>query len=213
MSKPVKRPANSTFSASTSSTYSIQGSKSVLSLGAENAPAVTKEGLVTAYGVEDVSVGHDFRPASKPLLKSPGKISANDVADYFLSKNDETAGELISNLKLQKLLYYAQGFHLAITGRPLFSEPIEAWTHGPVVPTVYHRFKSYGYNSLPVAGQSPVFDAKTTDLLDEIYEVYGQFSAWKLRNMTHEEPPWKNAAVPSVIPHSALRSYFKTLLA
>ncbi len=145
-------------------------------------------------------------------IKKAGEISANDVADYFLIKNDDTAGELISNLKLQKLLYYAQGFHLAITRKPLFPEQIEAWTHGPVVPVVYHRFKSYGYNSLPAAGSAPSFDREINSILDEVYQIYGQFSAWKLRDMTHEESPWKNATVPSIISHAALRSFFKTLL-
>ena len=65
-------------------------------------------------------------------------ISCQDVANYFLSLCDEDAGDLISNLKLQKLVYYAQGFHLAISGEPLFDEKIMAWEHGPVIPQLYH---------------------------------------------------------------------------
>lgn len=61
-------------------------------------------------------------------------LNCFDVAKYFLAQQDETAGDLISNLKLQKLIYYAQGFHLAISDRPLFPEPIKAWIHGPAVP-------------------------------------------------------------------------------
>lgn len=78
-------------------------------------------------------------------------MRAIDVARYFLALADEEAGDLVSNLKLQKLLYYAQGFHLAMTGRPLFDEPIQAWMHGPVVPAVYHAFKVYGSGPIPVA--------------------------------------------------------------
>jgi uncharacterized phage-associated protein len=61
-------------------------------------------------------------------------LSCHDVAKYFLSLTDEDAGDLISNLKLQKLVYYAQGFHLALYDELLFEETIEAWTHGPVIP-------------------------------------------------------------------------------
>lgn len=140
-------------------------------------------------------------------------IGALDVANYFLSLCDENAGDLISNLKLQKLLYYAQGFRLALSNGPLFDDPIEAWTHGPVVPTVYHAFKKHGSNALPAPENLDlsVFDDGTKSHLDEVYKVYGQFSAWKLANMTHEEPPWKDmAATKGVISHDALKRYFKT---
>ena len=59
--------------------------------------------------------------------------NCHDVAAYILAKQDDDSGDLISNLKLQKLAYYAQGFCLAMHGRPLFPEAIKAWKHGPVV--------------------------------------------------------------------------------
>jgi uncharacterized phage-associated protein len=140
-----------------------------------------------------------------------------EVANYFLSLADEEAGDLVSNLKLQKLVYYAQGFHLALFDRPLFDDPIEAWTHGPVVPTLYHRFKDYGFGHIPrpVEFDPATIDGRTRELLDEVHNVYGQYSAWKLRNMTHEEAPWLEAyrMLPgSVIPHDSMSRYFKTLL-
>jgi uncharacterized phage-associated protein len=140
-------------------------------------------------------------------------LSAFDVAYYILAQADDEAGDLISNLKLQKLLYYSQGFFLAVYDEPLFKEPIEAWTHGPVVPSVYREFKKYGSCAIepPKDMDFGIFDDRTAALLDEVYAVYGQFSAWKLRNMTHEEPPWKNYR-NSVIPHSALKEYFTTQL-
>ena len=64
-------------------------------------------------------------------------ITARTAALYLLSKQDSEEPD-ISNLKLLKLLYYAQGTFLALYGRPLFNESIEAWLHGPVVPDVYH---------------------------------------------------------------------------
>jgi len=143
--------------------------------------------------------------------------SALEIAKYFLSLGDEEAGDTISNLKLQKLLYYAQGFHLAIFGSPLFEDEIEAWTHGPVVPSVYHEFKTYGGNTIPAQAGLDLADIsdETRALLDEVYNVYGQFSAWKLRNMTHEEEPWKHAydSMPAgTISKDSMKEYFSTLV-
>lgn len=136
-----------------------------------------------------------------------------DIANYFLSKADESAGDVISNLKLQKLLYYAQGFHLALYDKPLFEDPIKAWKHGPVVPAVYHHFKPHGEFGLPRPTNVKTFSKEVRSLLDEVYKVYGQFSAWKLRNLTHVERPWKNTAQSATISHAALKDYFKTQLA
>ncbi|MCY0864080.1 MAG: DUF4065 domain-containing protein [Sulfobacillus sp.] len=138
--------------------------------------------------------------------------AAETVAEYFLSLVDPEAGDAITNLKLQKLLYYAQGLHLALFGRPLFSDRMEAWMHGPVVPTVYHRYKTFGVNPLPVSEDfDPAqLDAETQAFLNEVYEVYGQFSAWKLRNMTHTESPWLDAPEGQEISHDRLQEFFQT---
>ncbi|PZP42405.1 MAG: hypothetical protein DI601_18320 [Azospirillum brasilense] len=143
-------------------------------------------------------------------------MQANDIARYFLAKADPEIGDIISNLKLQKLCYYAQGFHLALLDRPLFQEPIEAWQHGPVVPELYHAYKHYGSQSIPAPTDLDLasYPEDVRALLDEVYSVYGQYSAWKLRNMTHEEQPWIEAhqAGGAVIEHAAMQEYFKTLL-
>ena len=149
------------------------------------------------------------------MKKEENMLSCYDVAKYFLSLADEDAGDLISNLKLQKLVYYAQGFHLAIFDKPLFLEPIEAWNHGPVIPELYHSYKQYGAGNIPPPADVnfSIYDQNTRDLLDEVYSVLGQFSAWKLRNMTHEEPPWRDASTNvNIITHDALKEYFKTQL-
>lgn len=144
-------------------------------------------------------------------------VSALDIAQYFISKDQDDEADGISNLKLQKLLYYAQGFHLALYRVPLFRENIEAWTHGPVVPFVYHRYKEFGRDPITQADPSAIdrlyaeLDPERIDFLDEIYEVFGQFSAWKLRNMTHDEQPWlENEAHAGVIPMETMEEYFST---
>ncbi|MEZ9667438.1 Panacea domain-containing protein [Vibrio breoganii] len=134
-----------------------------------------------------------------------------DVAKMFISLGDEDG---ISNLKLQKLTYYAQGFYLALYEEPLFEESIEAWAHGPVVPALYHEFKSFGKNPIELSSKFNAHVCLTKQEIahiEEIYDVFGQFSAWKLRNMTHEESPWiENEATASVMSKKLLKEYFET---
>ena len=142
-------------------------------------------------------------------------LDVRDVAKYFLAKPDDDDGREMTHLKLQKLLYYAQGFHLALEGEPLFGASIEAWAHGPVVPEVYSTYKSYGSNSIePDTDFDPLtVPGMVRELLDEVYEVYGQFSGWRLREMTHAEEPWKRHAHNSgEISQEELLRFFKTRL-
>lgn len=144
--------------------------------------------------------------------------SSIDVAKFFLAQSNEEAGDLVSNLKLQKLVYYAQGFHLAVYDEPLFSDSIEAWTHGPVVPNVYHHYKQFGSGSIPVPADFNLeaFSDDQVELLNEVQQIYGQYSAWRLREMTHEEAPWRNnyqaGAMSREIPADDMRQFFKTLV-
>lgn len=141
-------------------------------------------------------------------------LSCFDVAEYFLAKSDEEAGDVISNLNLQKLAYYAQGFSLAINNRPLFPEEIRAWQHGPACPELYRKYKQYGALGIPIpeAVDFSKFSEDDKALLDEVYDVYGQFSAWKLRNMTHEEAPWRDTPINDVIPHESMKAFFQSRL-
>lgn len=157
----------------------------------------------------------DKRKSPVILIENNQMLNCYGVAEYFLAHISEDEGDLISNLKLQKLLYYAQGFHLALYDTALFPERIEAWMHGPVVPDLYHEYKKYGGGALPLPKgvDFSIYNEQTRDLLDEVSSVFGQFSAWKLANMTHDEPPWKEAAPnKSEITHEALTAYFKTQL-
>ncbi len=141
--------------------------------------------------------------------------TAKEIAKYFLTLSDPKVGELISNLKLQKLCYYAQGFHLAIHDTRLFPEQIEAWTHGPVIRELYQAYKKHGDGVIPTpeSFDISIYDKKTQELLDEVYSVYGQYSGWKLRNMTHEEPPWIEARESGKpISIKSMKDYFKTLI-
>lgn len=141
--------------------------------------------------------------------------TALQVAKWFLAYNrnatTEEGAEYISNLKLQKLLYYAQGSFLAVTDRPLFDDMIVAWQHGPVVESVYHEYKSNGANGIPFDEDFDFsgFSEDENNLLKEVYDTFGQYSAWKLRNMTHEERPWRETEQNAVISQQLIKDYFK----
>lgn len=144
-------------------------------------------------------------------------LTARDVAEYFLTRVDAESGDSLSNLKLQKLVYYAQGYHLALFGKPLFNERIEAWEHGPVIPDLYRIYEQNKSQSIPPPDNfdPDKFDTETRELLEEVFEVYGQFSASKLRNIAHAEKPWSDAySVRPFAPieQKSMEQYFKNLL-
>jgi uncharacterized phage-associated protein len=142
---------------------------------------------------------------------------AQTVAKWFIAWA-EAEGEELSNLKLQKLLYYAQGHFLAERQRLLFSDQIQAWSHGPVVPDVYHEYKACGSSTIELSQDDPFtwddLDRETAELLSKVWNTYGGFSAGRLRNMTHVEPPWRAHFRPGergiVIPQEEIRDYFTT---
>lgn len=141
--------------------------------------------------------------------------TVSNVALYLLHLDEDKGGEGLSNLKLQKLAYYCQGFHLAIFDDVLFREPIQAWTHGPVVPELYQAYKEYGSQRIVATKECSAVAEQLTDqereLIEEVYDVFGQYSAWALRNMTHEERPWlRHEATGGNIPVTELAEYFKT---
>lgn len=143
------------------------------------------------------------------------KYPARLVADYFLATGHVHEAP-VTNLKIQKLLYYAQGFHLAICGPALFDEQVRAWAHGPVVADVYHHFKVYGRDPIRPPTEDEFswdyVDDETEEFLDDIWEEFGQFSAWRLREMTHAEPPWKEARARGRrnISRRSLKRHFQT---
>lgn len=115
------------------------------------------------------------------------------VANYFIQKANEE-NEQVDPLKLQKLIYFANGWHLALRGTPLIQEKIHAWKYGPVVESVYQAFKRYGSRPIDeVAGSTliPGDDAEAIELLDTVWELYGHYSGVQLSNLSHDpEGPW-----------------------
>ncbi len=102
---------------------------------------------------------------------------------------------LISPLRMQKLLYYCQGWSLALLGRPLFRQPLEAWVRGPVVVDVYERFKGTRDGLTPERAGEPCGELSATDaaLIEMVWREYACYTPSQLVNMTHAEPAWREA--------------------
>jgi uncharacterized phage-associated protein len=137
-------------------------------------------------------------------------LKALDVAEYFVSIVDLESQDFLTNLKVQKLLYYSQGFSLAIFRGVLFPEKIYAWQLGPVVKEVYKNYERFGASPVELSADFNLakYDSETKDLLNEVFDVYGQFSASRLVEMTHNEPPWKNTRINNEISIKHLQDYF-----
>jgi len=121
----------------------------------------------------------------------------NDIADYLLSKGHKANGEGITNIDIQKIIYLAQGWHLALRGEPLFQEPIRAWIYGPAVEEIYRRLEQYGDLPIPPseapANAGEGLSEGVRHLLDQVWAKYSRMSALQLINLTHQPGPWKTA--------------------
>ena len=126
----------------------------------------------------------------------------------------------ISNLKLQKLLYFVQAEFLVSTQdhSPCFSDTIEAWDFGPVVPAVYHHYKVYGSAIIPTSNivQSSLFEQPIAEgdkqLINAVVDKLIGYSASTLVNVTHNQAPWKDAYVRGYnnpISNQAIRAFFE----
>ena len=125
------------------------------------------------------------------------------VANFFLEKAHQE-GVPLTAMKLQKLVYIAYGWHLALTNKKLFTEEIEAWKHGPVVPSLYHEFKHFRKNPITSFATSYDYDSEqeivprvqesegeTNMVLSKVWNIYKRFSGWSLREKTHvKDGPW-----------------------
>jgi uncharacterized phage-associated protein len=146
-------------------------------------------------------------------------VTANSVADFFI-RFAHKCGDCITNKKLQKLVYYAQAWHLALYDKPLFRDRFEAWIFGPVQPRLYQRFKKYGSDPINEQPSKPDISSPAEKHLKDVIEAYWKFTAWELERMVHQEDPWKkarNALAPDkpsskVISQEDMKKYYKQRL-
>ncbi|WP_423710358.1 Panacea domain-containing protein [Latilactobacillus curvatus] len=123
------------------------------------------------------------------------EYTTSQIANWFLAK------ESISPKKLQKLMYYAYAWTLTLTNdspdelnNRLFNDKFQAWVHGPVLNDIYHQYAQYGYHNIDSKDiEKPNLVSDIEDILEQVWDVYGKYSADELESLTHQESPWKTA--------------------
>ncbi len=152
------------------------------------------------------------------MKKATDLISPNQTSDFLLCESRER-GDVLTNLKLQKLLYYAQAWHLVHKDKCLFAEDFQAWIHGPVLPSQYQRFKVYEWRPILEEIVSPQLSIDLKCYLKEIVDVFGCETATTLELMTHHERPWKEARQglapdqqsTAIIPKELMKEFYRSL--
>jgi uncharacterized phage-associated protein len=145
---------------------------------------------------------------------------------YAFVKKGINEGKFVTQMKLQKLVYFAHGHHLIKYGTPLIDENFQAWLYGPVIPEIYDDFKLYG--SRPITDTASwlpsepdktpyLFDEESTDSINYTWEVLKDISAMSLSNWTHQpNSPWSKVYDPEIrstpISNEDIKLYFEGLL-
>lgn len=151
-----------------------------------------------------------------------------DVCRHVINfSNDKDYG--ISNLKLQKVLYFIQAYFLISANKKCFNERIEAWDFGPVVPEAYREYKQFGSGDIPTVSfvvdfdEENIWDSKVQQykddvikiedksLIDAVVDKFSDYSATDLVSITHRQAPWKEAYQQgrnNEITTNAIKEYF-----
>ncbi len=147
-------------------------------------------------------------------------VNIFSVANFFLNIVDRDAGSTITPLKLQKILYYAQGYYLAMYEKELFSEDFQAWAHGPANPDIYDKYKDYGCSAIaePSENEIPEFEKDIVEFLFNIWQTFGIYDGKYLEELTHKEAPWIDARkgyqpgdiCTNIISKESMKEFFKT---
>lgn len=142
--------------------------------------------------------------------------NATDLAKYVVHKCN-TDNKPITNLQLQKFLYYIQGYFMKRDQVPAFSEEIRNWPYGPVVPDVYFYYNIFGadsiedprnYSDIQAAVELIQSNRKNKKLIDQIIDSCQSFTVGRLVNKTHQEDPWKNTKTSETIHPNDIEEYF-----
>lgn len=138
--------------------------------------------------------------------------SAYSIAKYIINWCNEHSIR-ITNLKLQKLLYFLQGEIVKQTGNRLIREDFYAWQLGPVIPEVYNAFSMYSSSTLPKQESSITIDPQLENHIDAALSKYAKKSAWDLVDLSHSQDPWKyNHQIfgdKAIIPFESIEAFFK----
>lgn len=144
-------------------------------------------------------------------------IDAIDLAKYIICKMQEK-GQKINHLKLQKLLYYVQAWHLVYTDEPLIEDDFEAWLHGPVNRNVWNYYKRFSImlDDLPCEELKEInLTEDQQQIIDDVLDEYGTKTGYYLECLTHVEDPWKEAREKgenTIIPKESMKEYYSKMI-
>lgn len=139
------------------------------------------------------------------------------VKNYAELRQNDYA-EVLTQMKAMKLLYYIQGVSLAYLGKKIFSDDIVAWKYGPAVPRVHDKYKGKREiveeitNSDIADYKELSSDIEASEVLNAVWETYGDMSASQLMRKTHTESPWKDTEQSEIITEDKMKGYFSKIV-
>lgn len=157
-----------------------------------------------------------YNTQNKSVTEKRGVIMVNNVSAIDLSKfiihYYNNCQKDISNLKLQKILYYIQGYYLKRYNKVAFDAKIHNWPYGPVIKDVYYEYNIYGSKNIVLNDEIENLEIKLRsslkDLVLKILSKCSDISALQLANKTHSETPWANTHIGQEIPNDLIYDYF-----
>ncbi len=138
----------------------------------------------------------------------------NDIAKWFINEISPDP------LKLQKLIYLAQGFSYVFNDECLFNEDLEAWVHGPVNREIYFNYCDYAYRPIVIKYQITNLSSKSLKVLEYVRDTYGKYDSKYLEELTHNQYPWQFAREGldpderdnKIIPKEIIAEYFSSII-
>lgn len=142
-------------------------------------------------------------------------LDPGTVADHILWLRHSHRLNPTTPMHVIKLAYLAHGWSLGWDSKPLIDEPVEAWAYGPVIPSLYHRYKSFGADPIKIvlADRSELFEKGQQETVEFVVDAYREYSALQLSDLTHEkDTPWditrRNYGIGAIIPNDLIEDYY-----
>ena len=148
-------------------------------------------------------------------MEQKSEVTASDVAKYIIAELQEWE-DLVTNMRVQHLLYFTQGWYLHIYGAPLFAEDLQAWVQGAVQPEVYDEYKEYQWRPILKEVKYPKLEPHIKKHIEEVLESYCPETVYNLSFMVRTAQPWleargdlpKDAACTNVISVETMKNCF-----
>lgn len=169
-----------------------------------------KKHCIAKYNINDF-VNLDIQTIDAEMVSCCVINKYNNQYDLLSQKYDiqtNINSEYITQLKLQKLLYYIQGLALHIFGKPAFSNKILAWGYGPVVNEIYKKYKNNKKSPITNTKCDLSISNGLNKIIDIVIESYGQIESGRLIDLTHDEEPWYNTSRDCEITLEKIKNYF-----